>query len=204
MVLYLNGHTYKYELEHLVKMFFPFIKLKIAYDQTGDTENAVVTTRIEEADEARLTVTVRYDGNIVSRIRTVNKLRADYSAECERVFAVMIYELLEEITGISPKWGILTGIRPVKRAAEWLEDGFPPEEILEQFEQLYKVSPQKTQLLLDIARLQRPVIRQIREQDFSLYVSIPFCPTRCRYCSFVSHSIAQAKKLIPDYLDKLC
>ena len=119
MVLYLNGHTYKYELEHLVKMFFPFIKLKIAYDQTGDTENAVVTTRIEEADEARLTVTVRYDGNIVSRIRTVNKLRADYSAECERVFAVMIYELLEEITGISPKWGILTGIRPVKRAAEF-------------------------------------------------------------------------------------
>ncbi len=204
MVLYLNGHTYKYELEHLVKMFFPFIKLKIAYDQAGDTENAVVTTRIEEADEARLTVTVRYDGNIVSRIRTVNKLRADYSAECERVFAVMIYELLEEITGISPKWGILTGIRPVKRAAEWLEDGFPPEEILEQFEQLYKVSPQKTQLLLDIARLQRPVIRQIREQDFSLYVSIPFCPTRCRYCSFVSHSIAQAKKLIPDYLNKLC
>ncbi|MGI5896666.1 MAG: coproporphyrinogen dehydrogenase HemZ [Oscillospiraceae bacterium] len=203
MTLYLNGHTYKYELEHLIKMFFPLIKLGIVYDGTEGDENAVVTTRTEEESEARLTVTVRYHGEVMSRIQTVDRFRADYSAECERVFAVMIYEILEEFTGLHPKWGILTGIRPVKLVSQRLAEQ-SEEQIVTAFERDLKVTPQKTRLLIDIARIQRPVASAIRERDFSIYVSIPFCPSRCQYCSFVSHSVEQAKKLIPDYLDRLC
>ncbi len=54
------------------------------------------------------------------------------------------------------------------------------------------------------ARIERPLLSRLSERDFSLYVSIPFCPTRCAYCSFVSHSIGRAAKLIPAYLDRLC
>ena len=200
MTLYLNGHTYKYELEHLIKMFFPLIKLGIVYNETEGDPNAVVTTLTEEAEEYRLTVTVRYEGETISRMETVSRNRADCSAECERVFGVLIYELLESLTGISPKWGILTGIRPVKLVSARLENGEPDERIVQEFERDYKVKPQKTKLLLETAKVERSVVSRRAENDFSLYIAIPFCPTRCQYCSFVSHSVEQAKKLIPDYL----
>jgi len=203
MTLYLNGHTYKYELEHLIKMFFPLIKLGIVYDETEGDPNAVVTTMTEEAEENRLTVTVRYEGETISRIATVDRKRIDLSAECERVFGVLIYELLEELTGISPKWGILTGIRPVKLVTSCLEDGMDDGRIVEKFEREYKVKPQKTGLLIETAKTERNVLAGSTDKDFSLYLSIPFCPSRCQYCSFVSHSVEQAKKLIPDYLETL-
>lgn len=204
MTLYLNGHTYKYELEHLIKMFFPLIKLGIVYDGPEEDQNAVVTTRVEGAEDAELTVTVRYQGTEENRSQTVPLNHPGYSAECERVFAVLIYDALEKLTGTAPKWGILTGIRPVKLVSQRLEQRETPEEIETSFARDYRVTPQKTRLLLDIARVQHPVVANIRERDFSIYVSIPFCPSRCRYCSFVSHSVEQAKRLIPDYLDKLC
>ena len=67
------------------------------------------------------------------------------------------------------------------------------EQIVTAFERDLKVTPQKTRLLIDVARIQRPVASAIRKRDFSIYVSIPFCPSRCQYCSFVSHSVEQAK-----------
>ena len=200
MTLYLNGHTYKYELEHLIKMFFPMIKLGISYENTQDDPNAVVTTLTEETEEYRLMVTVRYKGETVNRMETVSRFRSDASAECERIFGVLIYELLESLTGISPKWGILTGIRPVKLVSSRLEDGETDKQIIDDLEENYKVKPQKTKLLLETAKVERHVLPKRDENDFSLYLSIPFCPSRCRYCSFVSHSVEQAKKLIPDYL----
>lgn len=203
MTLYLNGHTFKYELEHLIKMFFPLIKLGIVYDETEGDPNAVVTTMTGELEEYRLTVTVRYEGSVISRMKTVNRARSDSSAECERVFGVLIYELLESLTGIRPKWGILTGIRPVKLVSSRLADGETEEQIVRTFETDYKVRPQKTHLLLETAKVEREVLFGQTQKDFSLYLAIPFCPSRCQYCSFVSHSVEQAKKLIPDYLETL-
>ena len=153
MTLYLNGHTYKYELEHLIKMFFPMIKLGISYENTQDDPNAVVTTLTEETEEYRLMVTVRYKGETVNRMETVNRFRSDASAECERIFGVLIYELLESLTGISPKWGILTGIRPVKLVSSRLEDGETDKQIIDDLEENYKVKPQKTKLLLETAKV---------------------------------------------------
>lgn len=203
MTLYLNGHTYKYELEHLIKMFFPLIRLGIVYDETEGDSNAVVTTRSEGEVETSLTVTVRYEGKTEIRIAAVARNRSDYSAECEQVFGVMIYEILAAMTGVSPKWGILTGIRPVKLVTARLDEGEADEAIIKSFERDYKVFPQKTKLLLETAKVERQMLSGGTEKDFSLYLSIPFCPSRCSYCSFVSHSVEQAKKLIPDYIATL-
>ncbi len=203
MTLYLNGHTYKYELEHLIKMFFPLIKLGIVYDGTEGDSNAVVTTLTEKEGKNDLTVEIRYEGRTAARTASVSQNLPDCSAECERVFGVMIYELLESLTGLSPKWGILTGIRPVKLASACLERGKTDAQIVEEFERDYKVSPQKTRLLIETAKVEREVLSRRSERDFSLYLSIPFCPSRCQYCSFVSHSVEQARKLIPDYLETL-
>ena len=67
-----------------------------------------------------------------------------------------------------------------------------------------KVSKEKTALALKVAEMEAPVIESSSPDSFSLYVAIPFCPSRCTYCSFVSHSNDSAKKLIPKYVDKVC
>ncbi len=203
MTLYLNGHQYKYELEHLIKMFFPLIKLGIVYNETEGDPNAVVTTLTEKETEYRLTVTVRYEGKSFSRMAAVSRESTDVSAECERMFGILIYEILESLTGISPSWGILTGIRPVKLVSQYLNSGWDDEQIIALFERQYKVKSPKTRLLLQTAKAERQVVPKGSPRDFSLYVAIPFCPSRCKYCSFVSHSVEQAKKLIPNYLQTL-
>ena len=106
--------------------------------------------------------------------------------------------------GFTPKWGILTGVRPskliVKRISQYDEDN-----ARDWFLNTYKVSPEKTELAIKVAKTELKIIEKAGEKSFSLYISIPFCPTRCSYCSFVSHSInsEKAKSLIPDYIEKL-
>ena len=66
------------------------------------------------------------------------------------------------------------------------------------------VSGEKFSLAVETAAVERELLSRSTPDSFSLYVSVPFCPTRCAYCSFVSHSVEQAAKLIPDYVDRLC
>ena len=66
------------------------------------------------------------------------------------------------------------------------------------------VSGEKTRLCLDVLDTQSGIIPLSRPDSFSLYISIPFCPSRCDYCSFVSHTVERAAKLVPAYVDNLC
>ena len=70
----------------------------------------------------------------------------------------------------------------------------------EYFQSHYLVSPQKAALASIIAENQRTILSHNRKKSYSLYLSMPFCPSRCHYCSFVSHNIEKTKKLVPDYL----
>ena len=104
-----------------------------------------------------------------------------------------------------PKWGILTGVRPSKLMMRHIEsDGEAAAE--EYFKNVLLVSPEKTRLAKEVALSEKKIVSLSKKDSASLYISIPFCPTRCSYCSFVSHSIASqsAKKLIPEYVEKLC
>lgn len=78
------------------------------------------------------------------------------------------------------------------------------EEVCQKLHEKYWISPEKLSLVYDTALVQQPLLANTPKHGISLYLSIPFCPTRCSYCSFVSHSIAQAHQLIPGYLEKLC
>lgn len=102
-------------------------------------------------------------------------------------------------------WGTLTGVRPAKLMNS-LIDEYGEEKAVEIFENTYEVSPQKAEFALRVAKKERPVINLSLIDNYSLYIGIPFCPSRCSYCSFVSHSITSpsAKKLLPQYLEKLC
>ena len=106
-------------------------------------------------------------------------------------------------TGIAPPWGSLTGIRPAKVATELLEAGHTPEEAGQILEDTYFVTPQRRRLCMDAALAARAADAGRTARDVSLYVGIPFCPTRCAYCSFVSNSVEKSFRLVEPYLEAL-
>lgn len=132
----------------------------------------------------------------------VDNGRADYEGECELQMATLLYRLFTELFGFTQAWGIITGVRPVKLLRRLtLECG--EEEARRQFRERFLVSEPKTALCARTLREEDAILALSRSDSFSLYVSIPFCPTRCAYCSFVSHTVERAAKLIPDYVEKL-
>lgn len=112
-----------------------------------------------------------------------------------------LYKALSEATGKNPDWGILTGVRPVKLFGELEERLSSSQAAAETLEKDYLVSPSKVGLLSTTRNVQRPLVRRTERTAVGLYVGIPFCPTRCVYCSFPSN---QAKeKQICRYLETL-
>lgn len=203
MILYICGHNFRYELENICRLFFPFEKITVC-DTTEQSDGRYVTAiRTTENGETVLTVTFD-DGNIhKSDSRTVNSLADGFENECERLFAVMLYGIFSEYTGTQPKWGILTGVRPGKLMRR-MADSEGEENARRWFTEKLLVSDEKVNLALDASRTEQNIINLSRPDSFSLYVSVPFCPTRCSYCSFVSHSVEQAKKLIEPYTELVC
>ncbi len=109
-----------------------------------------------------------------------------------------------QLFGFTPPWGYLTGLRPVKRSRFHLEQGLSPDQVYDMFTKDYCVSEEKAKLSLDIAATEeRMLLDYSAENDCCLYIAIPFCPTRCEYCSFVSYSNDKLFKTIPDYLERL-
>ncbi len=109
----------------------------------------------------------------------------------------------ERIYGVRSPFGIMTGIRPAKLVLSYLEKGYSAEEVLGIFTELYGMEESKASVLLTIAEKERSLLHSLEKKSFSLYLSIPFCPTRCHYCSFVSTSTKRLLAMIPDYLVRL-
>ena len=103
-----------------------------------------------------------------------------------------------------PVWGSLTGVRPAKFARGFLEKGLKPFEAAKIMTEDYRVTPERRALAIRSAAIAMDAKKALRPKDISIYVGIPFCPSRCSYCSFVSHSIERAAHLIAPYLGTLC
>ncbi len=108
-----------------------------------------------------------------------------------------------QIRKINFSWGVMCGIRPAKNARELFEEGFSDEEISEIFKTVYEVSDEKTELALTVANNEKKLLESIGKNSISLYIGIPFCPTRCVYCSFVSTDIRVSGKYMAEFVDKL-
>lgn len=100
-------------------------------------------------------------------------------------------------------WGILTGIRPVKIACKHILDGNSPEDTIKYFMNEFGASYEKARLAVSVAEIEIPISKSMYKNGVSLYIGIPFCPTRCVYCSFVTNSVANSAKYIPEYLECL-
>ena len=115
-----------------------------------------------------------------------------------------MYRMLSERTGRVLPWGSLTGVRPVKIAMEAVERGCTDEEIRKLYQETYVASLEKADACVKIARREKAIIETIDERnEYCLYIGIPFCPTRCLYCSFTSYPIGVYKDKVDAYLDTM-
>lgn len=108
-----------------------------------------------------------------------------------------------KVYGFVSPFGIITGIRPAKLALSYLEKGFDRSSVVNVFKNAYMMEEKKARTLTEIAEAERGLLHTLPKNSFSLYVSIPFCPTRCSYCSFVSYSTDRLLGMIPDYIVRL-
>ena len=112
-----------------------------------------------------------------------------------------LYGLMKELTGMQPPWGSLTGIRPTRLLYESMEKGISRENAMRRVIMEYDVTPDRARLLSDISVMQEG-LRELEEGQFDLYIGIPFCTTRCSYCSFSSGEIGNGK-LVKPYVEAL-
>lgn len=198
MILEILNHEYQYEAEKLTRVFCPNEKISVVFEKSACENEAVLTTLFEN-DACFVSFTDENQNTLFSESKSL-----DGVTDKELVMAQLIFSCLEKITGYTPKWGMLTGIRPSKLLRS-LKEKYGNENGKRLFSENYLVSKQKTELTDSVANAEQKIISLSKPDSFSIYVSIPFCPTRCSYCSFVSHDMTAGtvKKLMPDYLDCL-
>ncbi|MDI6812057.1 MAG: coproporphyrinogen dehydrogenase HemZ [Desulfitobacteriaceae bacterium] len=117
----------------------------------------------------------------------------------------VLMRLLSLVTGAELPWGILTGIRPMKLAHRLMDMGLSPVSLENTLSVLYGIRLDKIKLLQDVAGVQQPYLQMLKKhpERVSLYIGIPFCPTRCSYCSFPAYVPGKGRQAISPYLEAL-
>lgn len=194
MNLYVKNHNFHFELENLTRLFFPNEKITVIRDFSEPQPPYIYT---EVSDKITISVNI---GSFNKSETAVKKLTDD---DNELVSAQLLYKLLCDFTGLTQPWGILTGVRPVKLLRRLAEES-SEEQAVKKFDKDFFVSNEKIALSRETEHNERKILELSKPESFSLYVGIPFCPSRCSYCSFVMASIERAEKLIEPYTKLLC
>ena len=202
MRLIFQGHDYRYAVEQSLLAFFP--GQRPVYE--GEEADRALVSLTLEGREALAETVLTVDGRTArGQARTAIPDGADeYEGERLRQRAVKLsfFEAARALTGVTPAWGALTGIRPAKLASELLEAG-GPEAADRTLRDVYFVSPQRRRLCIECAQAGLAARAALKPEEISLYVGIPFCPTRCAYCSFVSNSVEKSFRWVEPYLEAL-
>ena len=206
MKLYLIGHTHKYALEQILLMLFPEERPEYP-EALPDTPPACVSTlRCGETWCTSVCTLLLTGGAFRASARVRTALLTDELTRTRlltKIVKLAFYRAALRGGLPKPEWGSLSGIRPTKLLTRRLEAGMPPNRALRDFCREYDVSPARAALCLDTAKASLRVQKILMPRDVCLYVGIPFCPTRCAYCSFVSNSVEKSMKLVEPFLETL-
>lgn len=126
-----------------------------------------------------------------------------FSNEEARIVKLTVFNAIQKIRPLNMPWGILTGVRPTKKINEMLENGFLETDIKSILTKKYLATEEKINLAINIAKIEKNILKNNNKNKISIYLGIPFCPTRCVYCSFTSFNLSQYKKKVDLYLNCL-
>lgn len=208
--VYLEGHSFEHEVFELIRLFFPdddieFIDTLEVYREEG---YLIQNYLLRDNFDFKTFTNIYKDGeklysHLIPSINKIDIKKENIRKKIKNGIKKSIYNTLNEIRDVRVPWGILTGIRPVKIVNELMDLGLEKKEIYRILKDEYMLFSEKASLAIDIANKERKYICPVSNNKFSLYVGIPFCPTRCLYCSFPSNSIKDVEDFIDDYTDKV-
>ena len=191
MKLTLQGHDDLYAVEQLQLALFPD-------DAQGEAVSSLHRGKIWLTATAKIT----YLGRTATASRRIKA--ADETVRGRRRALQQSYYLAAvQLLPHTPAWGALAGVRPTKITTKHLLDGGNAKSADKLLKDVYFVTPQRRQLAIDCSLSTAKAAARLESRDVSLYVGIPFCPTRCAYCSFVSRTVGKRTELVEPYLQAL-
>ena len=206
MKVILNGNVpiNRYYVQMLCMIYFPGVKFSESEDAEDDgLRLSVDVQRIDDVIKAQCTLTALGKEGSAEREKEISDGITEDKAIKLAIGAAML-ALGEELLSYRPSWGMLIGVRPSKVAMEKLLEGNSKTKVRKILRNDYFVTVKKAALATDVALAEKAIIGNPDKKDCSVYISIPFCPTRCAYCSFVSYTSKKLLSLIPEYLIRLC
>ena len=208
MDLYFSGHDYRYAVEQTMLTLFPGQRPHYPQGEpTGASPSALV--RLERTGDGLTGRAVlwweggRYTAACQAAFGAWDDPLAVRRAE-QRAVRLAFYDAGVQALGVSPPWGALTGVRPVKLPTRMLAAGTNEAQVLTTLTEEFRVQPDRAELALTCAKAALDVKESLSRDQLSLYLGIPFCPTRCAYCSFISSDVRGALALVEPYVDALC
>ena len=209
MKLYLKGHDYKYAAEQMLLTLFPRERPSYPDRPAGEGEDSLTLSLSLGGRWATARAVLTRDGRrwtaaARAPVPAPDAGRVERDRVLQRVVKNAFYRAGVQALGREPPWGGLTGVRPVKLPTRALEQGATRRQADRLLRDLYRVSAPRRALALDCAQATLAAKRTLAPEDVSLYVGIPFCPTRCAYCSFVSADVGRTFSLMEPYVDALC
>lgn len=191
MNLTLIGHEDRYAVEQLQMALFP-------ENPEGTAVSALSRGKIWLTATAKITL----NGKTVSAVR---RLKADEETVRlrRRILQQSYYLAAVQLLDRKPAWGALAGVRPTKITTKHLLEGGTPASADRLMRDVYYVTPERRQLAVDCSESTVKAVSLMDKDDLSVYVGIPFCPTRCSYCSFVSRTVGKKTDLLDKYLAAL-
>lgn len=192
--LLLEDMTFEQDIRELLMAFYPEEK----YIYTNEDVSLSLSLSKDETDYH---IKIKDEGNLLEFSSPLRETKFDTKNDLKR----NIYTNLLKLGNKELPWGTLTGIRPTKIVMEMLENDMSLEDIKKHLKEVYLVSDKRIKLCTDTAKNEFNILKKIDYKNgYSLYIGIPFCPTKCLYCSFTSYSIAQWKKDTDTYVEALC
>jgi len=192
-----KGHSLENEVQTAIQIFFP----NEHYYPKDEVSPQGITVKSVLAENESYAAFYK-DGKLLAKKTERIECVSD-EKEKKRLVKKTVYLVCGFITGYWPKWGMLTGVRPAKAARELIEAGKNYEMVMEYFTEKYLVNPKKAALAYTVAVSESEILKKNKPEDISIYVGIPFCPTRCLYCSFTSYPIDRYEKKADEYIEKL-
>ena len=192
--LLLEDMTFEQDIRELLMAFYP--EEKYIY-----TNEDVFLSLFLSKKSIEYNIKIKSEDNVLEFSSPLRETKFDTKNDLKR----NIYINLLKLGNKELPWGTLTGIRPTKIVMEMLENDMSLEDIKKHLKEVYLVSDKRIKLCTDTAKNEFNILKKIDYKNgYSLYIGIPFCPTRCLYCSFTSYSIAQWKKDTDTYVEALC
>lgn len=204
-----QDHSFNHDIYELIKAMLG--QDKISYYETdfiiGDDDYLLIVSLKETRDlvkiESSLKKGERLIGKSCETIDNTMRLIYDFKREVKQGVKRSVYDLFTGLYDRKLPWGILTGIRPVKIVHDLHEKGIKDKLIQEILVKDYRLDAKKAQMIREISSLQRKHIYPLDENKYSLYIGIPFCPSKCSYCSFPSYKIEKKRNRVGAYIESL-